>query len=297
VRDRRFTSVDAELDVLVAHAPTYRSLVVPSGAGALSGLACQLDIFDVSTAYPLVFVIAASAANDDEKGVLYRLVSSYVIRRALCGLTPKAFNNTFVRVAGHLRTNGVSRISFASAFGDSLGDSVRFPTDDELRNAIRTREQYDVIPAGRLRYILGELERISRDKFDEVVGLREDLTIEHVLPQKWAEHWPLPDGTKAPNDHIVGAEDPRHTPILSREILKNSLGNLTLLTPSGNPRLGNKPFTVTDDAIGLSKREALRVSLLKMNQEIAANEKWDEEKIMARADTLAKRAMTLWPMP
>ena len=296
VRERKFTSVDAELDALVAHVPTYRALVTPAGGGALSDLACQLDIFDVSTAYPLVFVIAAGKANDDEKGTLYRLISSYVVRRALCGLAPKAFNNTFVRVAGHLRTNGVSRGSFASALLDSLGDSVRFPSDEELRDAIRSREQYDVIPTRRLRYILGQLERASRDKFDEVVGLREDLTIEHVLPNKWADHWPLPDGTSAPNDYIVAVADSRHAPISRREILKNSLGNLTLLTPSGNPRLGNRPFTAIDD-IGISKREVLRTSLLKLNQEIAADAQWDEEKIMARADILAKRATTLWPMP
>jgi hypothetical protein len=295
VRDRKFASVDAELDALVAHAPTYRSLVTPVGSGALADLARQLSVFDVSTAYPLAFVIASSAADDDEKARLYRLVSSYVVRRALCGLTPKAFNNTFVRVAGHLRANGVSRDSFASAFVDNPGDTVRFPTDDELRIAIRTREQYEVIPTPRLRYILGELEKASRDAYDEALGLREDLTIEHVLPDKWAEHWPLPDGTKAPHDHIVAAEDPRHAPIGRRETLKNTLGNLTLLTMSGNPRLGNQPFTATDDVVGISKREALRTSLLKMNQEIAAHPAWDEEKIIARADLLAMRAIALWP--
>jgi hypothetical protein len=296
VRDQHFVSVDAELDALVAHAPTYRSLVAPVGSsGALADLARQLSVFDVSTAYPLVFVIASRDADDDEKARLYRLVSSYFVRRALCGLTPKALNNTFARVAGHLRVNGVSRNAFASALADSPGDTVRFPADDELRTAIRTREQYDVIPTLRLRYILGELERASRDTYDEALGLREDLTIEHVLPNRWAEHWPLPDGTRAPHDHVVAADDPRHALIERRERLKNSLGNLTLLTISGNPRLGNQPFTATDDVVGISKREALRTSLLKMNQEIAAQAEWDEEKIFARADILATRAIALWP--
>lgn len=224
-------------------------------------------------------------------------MSSYVVRRALCGLTPKAFNNTFVRVAGYLRANGVSRGAFAAAFADSDGDTVRFPTDEELHAAISEREQYEVIPTPRLRYILGELEKASRDAYDEVLGLREDLTIEHVLPDKWAEYWSLPDGTRAPADRVVGADDARHAAIGRREVLKNTLGNLTLLTPSGNPRLGNKPFTTIDDVVKVSKREALRTSLLKMNHEIAAHAEWNEEKIVTRGSVLATRAVALWPAP
>jgi len=297
VLEHRFPTVDAELDSLVRYAPTYQTLAVPSGAGAIADLARQLSVFDVSTAYPLVFVIAEGAADDDGKAELYSLVTSYVIRRALCGLTPKAYNNTFLRVATFLRSHGVSRNSFALAFADTQGDTVRFPTDDELRVAIRSRPQYKAMPTPRLAYILGRLELAARDKFDETVGLREDLTIEHILPDKWAEHWPLPDGTQGPMDYIVSADDPRHAGVFHREILKHTLGNLTLLTPSGNPRLGNKPFTVPDDAIGMSKREAFRTSLLRMNHDIASETVWSEVQIQRRADVIAERAIRLWTYP
>jgi hypothetical protein len=297
VRERAFANADAELDTLVRHAPTYRTLVAPSGEGPLADLARQLSVFDTSTAYPLVFVIAASDADEAEKSALYRLISSYVVRRALCHLTPKAYNTTFVRVAGQLRQHGVSRQAFAAAFADAPGETVRFPADDEVLKAILGLEQYDSMPTPRLRYILCELEKASRDKYDETVGLRDDLTIEHVLPSKWAEHWPLQDGKRAPLDHVVSADDARHGAIRQRDVLKHTLGNLTLLTPSGNPRLSNLPFTTQDDSVGLSKREALRSSLLKMNQEIAAHEDWTEDRIETRGRLLAKRVIGLWPSP
>jgi len=47
----------------------------------------------------------------------------------------------------------------------------------------------------------------------------------------------------------------------------------------------------------MSKREALRVSLLKMNQEIASHEEWNENHIKGRALILTERAMRLWPHP
>jgi hypothetical protein len=141
------------------------------------------------------------------------------------------------------------------------------------------------------------LDPIWRDKFDETLTLRDDLTIEHVLPDKWAEHWPLADGARAPLDYMVSAEDPRRGAIQRREVLKHTLGNLTLLTPSGNPRLSNLPFERLDAAVGLSKRDAMRASLLKMNQEIAAHDSWTEETIEARGRLLAARTIALWPSP
>ncbi len=295
VASRNFATVDAELACLVRHAPTYKKLSNPSGSDELSALARQLNVFDVSTAFPLVFVIAAADVTEEDRVWLYRRTASYIVRRALCGLTPKNYNNTFVRLAGQLRDNGVSRESFISGFTDSIGDTVRFPTDEEFRNAVQTRTQYSSIPTPRLAYVLRELERTSRDKYDETVGLRDDLTIEHVLPEKWAEHWPLPDGSRSPMDYIVTADDPRRPAIMNRQVVKHTLGNLTLLTPAGNPHLGNLPFTTTDAVMGISKRDALRASLLKMNQEIAACEEWNEVRIAERADRLADRAISIWP--
>jgi hypothetical protein len=67
VSRRRFTDTAAELSALTAHAPTYRTLVESSGRGALARLSRRLNTFDVSTAYPLVLVIAASGASDEVK--------------------------------------------------------------------------------------------------------------------------------------------------------------------------------------------------------------------------------------
>jgi hypothetical protein len=144
VAERRFPNVNAELQALIRHPPTYRALSEPSGDSALAKLARSLQVFEVSTAFPLVFVIAASDALDDEKARLYDLIASYVIGRALCeGMSSKNCNNTFIiRVAGQLQANGVNRASFAAAFADNDKDTVRFPGDAELRTAILDHRQH-----------------------------------------------------------------------------------------------------------------------------------------------------------
>jgi hypothetical protein len=82
--------------------------------------------------------------------------------------------------------------------------------------------------------------------------------------------------------------------IEAREMVKHTLGNLTLLTGARNPSLGNLSFD--------TKRDALRQSLLKLNREIAdppncTGEKatWTEESIQARGNRLAALACKIWP--
>lgn len=287
VADRKFDSVDSELATLLKHAPTYRELAEPGGDDALAWLGHELSIFDVTTAYPLIFVIEASDAPYSDKAALFRLILSYVVRRMICGLTAKNYNNVFLRIGAQLRESGVSLAAGSEAFALLMGDTARFPSDQELRYAIATRRQYGSIQQHRLRHILSELERATWDRFDENVGLREDLTIEHVLPEVWATHWPLPDGTRVPPDLRTGMNEEQLKLIAELEALKHTLGNLTLLTNALNPHLGNLDFTV--------KKEKLRASRLKLNYEIAETEDWTAARIRARAERLADLAIKVWP--
>ena len=74
-----------------------------------------------------------------------------------------------------------------------------------------------------------------------------------------------------------------------REAVKHTLGNLSLLTPARNPQVGKLGFD--------EKRKRLRDSLLKLNQEIASENAWDESSIHRRAARLAPLAISLWPAP
>ena len=284
---RKFPSVDAELATLLKHAPTYRQLAEHMGDDPLANLGRELAVFDTTTAYPLVFVIEASEAQDSEKADLYRLIVSYVIRRTLCGLQAKKYNDVFPRIAAQLRAEGVSLANGAKAFAALDGVTMRFPTDADLRDAVLTRRQYGMIQQHRLRYIICELERAARDKYDEATELPDDLTIEHILPDVWPEHWQLPDGSKAATDLMTGMSETQLKFIKEREALKHTLGNLTLLSDARNPSLGNLGF--------VTKREKFKKSLLKLNQKIAEQPDWNETYIGVRAKWLADLAVKVWP--
>ncbi len=84
VAKRGFPDTAHELMALTAHAPAYRALVDPPATGALAKLSRRLNTFDVSTAYPLVLVIAASDASDETKDRRYDPPPSHETRRAPC---------------------------------------------------------------------------------------------------------------------------------------------------------------------------------------------------------------------
>ena len=290
ISQRAFPDTASELAMLTRHAPAYRVLAEPSGEGALARLSRRLNTFDVSTAYPLVLVIAASGADEATKARLYDLIASYVIRRALCYLTPKNYNNIFVEVASVLMLQGVSEAAFADAFQARAGlETSMFPTDTDLAAAIAVRPQYGWIPQSRLRLLLEELEFAARDKFNVNGTLQEGLQIEHVMPQTWMTCWPLPSGRTAPADLVTGADEAMLREIDARKATIQTLGNLTLLTPPANANASNAGFP--------AKRVRLHDSLLKLNVTIAAEPEWDELAIRRRSDAIASLAIQLWPFP
>ncbi len=288
VEARAFANATDELKVLTRYIDVYMRLVNAQGDDALARLARRLQVFEVSTAYPAVLVIDASAANEEAKQALYDGIASYVVRRALCHLTPKNYNNIFVELAGHLKQHGVSEQSFAAFFaGKKDIDTGRLPTDADLKQAMRTLPQYKYIPQPRLKLILEELEFASRNSFNINGSLQDGLTIEHLCPQEWPEFWPLADGRSAPRDRVTGVDEDMRAAIIARDALVQTIGNLTLLTPPANTVASNYAFE--------TKRERLQDSLLNMNAAILKTATWDDAAILARADELAALAVRIWP--
>ena len=288
---RATATVAQELAEITRYAPVYRELVDPETTSSLYKLSQRLFTFDLSTAYPLILLIATSPADSAVKSQLYDLIGSYVIRRALCGLTAKNYNAVFLGFVAHLRLNGVSVESFAAAAGlRSDSESGKFPTDEELREAVVNRVQYGAIPVHRLRMLIEELELAFRDKFAAGDGIRSGLSIEHIMPQNWQQHWSeLPSGRTAPLVGALPVDEAMALEIRERNRLIHTLANLSLLTPPANASAGNGTFE--------SKKPRLKDALLRMNLDIANCPQWTEEEISLRATRLADVAIKLWPSP
>ena len=133
-----------------------------------------------------------------------------------------------------------------------------------------------------MRLVLEGIEGALRSSKSEETNVPQNLTIEHVLPQGWREHWPLPAG---------GAGE--ETAAIERDRLLHSIGNLTLVNNRLNPSLSNGPWK--------TKREGLNEhSVLFLNKDLLAEsfiDLWGEKAIRCRSERLAQFAVQVWPGP
>lgn len=292
-RKREFLSVAAEIGHILRYVPTYRALIQSGQPHLADDIAGFLKIWDLTTFYPLVFYVAVQNISDDEKTRIFALVKAYVVRRDLCGLTSKNYNNVVLRCLQRLRQKGPSGANLLDLFNEMEGDATRFPADAEVLQRFSQRKVYNDLPTPRLRYILEAIEHRKRTAFDESIMATVTPTIEHVMPQHWAEKWPLPDGRSAPTESALSAltvykvDATMQDQISTREQLVDSIGNLTLVTSALNPSLGNESFE--------DKKVQLSASLLVLNREIGAHELWNEDEIRKRGIALAELTTQIWP--
>lgn len=285
----RFATVGEELDALLRFNPVYEALEKGTGDANVAWLGRKLATWEVATVYPLVFATAVADMEEAEKRTIYRLIYSYIVRRAICNLPAKNMNKNFTRIVAIFKERGASLASFRASFAGQSGPSVRFPDDAELQEAIANQPLYDNINrAERKIDLLWELEKAVRSKFQVDDKRPNFLSVEHILPQSWTTHWSLPDGRIVPGTRIPVDEE-MAVAMRHRDVHRHRLGNLTLVTTPLNSSMQNQGFD--------AKRERLGKSLMALNTTIAESSAWDESAIAKRCSDLANLAVEIWPHP
>ncbi len=146
---------------------------------------------------------------------------------------------------------------------------VAVPTDEEVREGIRTRKAYGGPATGSTFAILCEL---MEEEHPGEAPERGRLTVEHVMPQKLTDEWRAYLGEDA--EELHGRYQDR-------------LANLTLSGDVINSRMGAGPFA--------EKCKDYSRSSIGMTRRIAKERVWNEEAMLRRAEDLAHRALVRWP--
>ncbi len=155
--------------------------------------------------------------------------------------------------------------------------STYWPGDDELRRSLAIESAYTRFPRRRLRMVLEAIEDHYRAETGQPQIERKGYPIEHLLPRRWVETWPVmtPEQVDRRQEHV------------------HRLGNLTLLTQSLNSKISNGPWP--------AKRSALldHNTIILTGRVIAGTEgsSWDEEHIDARTKRLIDALLQVWPVP
>lgn len=279
-----FPKIDEELKSIEASAVVHRRLTEQLKSDPLGRFGRFARAFDVSTAMPLVLYLATGGVAEADLPAALAMIESFILRRDICGLTTGSYNKIFVDVVAKLRADNGRLAELQAILASGQGEISRWPTDVEFQRAWLSRTQYKSNRQGRLRYLFEALEERKRTKMSEVVEIKTHLTLEHIMPVKWREHWPLPatagdEGGMERMDHDIRRDSHIHR-----------LGNLTLLTAALNTTVSNGSFG--------SKMPHLKAqAALALNRELHAFERWDEEMIDLRGAALFDAARQIWEGP
>lgn len=214
------------------------------------------------------------------------VLESWMVRRMLVRATTKNYNQVVSELVALLRRSSRTQAGalIEQFFSGQSSESRYWPDDKEVREELDVLLAYRRLGRSRLRMVLEAIEDHKRGWRDGKVGLGEarvergKLAIEHIMPRKWATHWPLNGADEATRDQLI------HT-----------LGNLTLVTKRLNSKVSNGPW------LGISaKRDGLDGNdTLLLNRELvkSAPSAWTEQSIRDRTKELTKIITNIWAVP
>lgn len=248
----------------------------------------RLQVIELELLKPILIWLHEPGAEYPDEVIkrVVGIVESWILRRALLRLSTADLGRI---VADLVKTHRAApKTELAAKVERHLSwlnaASTYWPGDAEIEKTLMEEAAYKRFKRGRLRVFLEAAEDHLRGYTGSVPRAggrvaRVGYHIEHLIPQKWENHWPVAD---------LAAE-------INRRDHVHRLGNLTLLTRSLNSHVSNGPW------IGASgKRVKLRehdVFLLNRRIEDVSAEGWTEALIDERTAELTNALLATWPVP
>ena len=279
LKDKDFEAKKAFLQTLKSYAEIYFAL--PSGT-ELSNLKFSdsekrffhvVENLNITTIYPFILFLYKSVTDTAEREKCLVLLESYLVRRAICKLTTKNYNNLFISLIKQLKgaDKGLTLSqSLNKILSDYRDDTSKFPSDAELAtgfaNSVLTnqyaKEILFVITLYHINTVLNDLTALSSQAF----------SVEHMMPKQWKSNW---------NKTMTQEQ------INQRNHKLLTLGNLTIITKNLNSKLRNSAWS--------NKKAVLaQYSSLPMTTKYTSLADWDETQIDTRATDLYKAALIIW---
>lgn len=198
---------------------------------------------------------------------IVKIVESYIIRRFICTIPTQSQTHTFMKL-----NTEIDKKNYLNSFIENLtqydkNDPKHFPTNEEVKNALRTKS----LKTNVSKHILSTIE--NHDNKEEVNI--KSITLEHIMPKRLNREWQKALGENFKETH---------------EIYLNTIGNLTLTFY--NSEMSNKPFTEKQIVKG-----GFKDSKLKLNQYLTNIDKWNKEEIIKRTDNLSREIIEIWEYP
>lgn len=275
LKDRLSSSTPDEAKSFLAdlhrHGMYYARFIHPAhyeSDGETAAALNRLRIIEATVAYPMLLRVFESvhqgSLTAEQRLEVLHILESFLIRRSVCGYPSNQLRKILPPVFDAVGGPGAS---FVEGVREQLGGR-RCPDDNTFAESLCRAQLY--AGAQRVTRVRLMLERLENSFDHKEPADLSRAQIEHIMPQTLTPEWIQELGDNAHDHHVQ---------------LLHTLGNLTLT--GYNPDLSNKPY--------YEKRPLLRSSHFELNRHFDQVEHWNPAAIIARARSLAQRALKIWP--
>lgn len=235
-----------------------------------------IENLSITTAYPLILFIYREVTDTAERTSILTLLESYLVRRNICRLTTKNYNNIFISMIKKLAKQKdygekISVDTIRDILSSFTEETNKFPDDGELKLAFKDSALSNQ-NAREILYLVALYQKASPLADVGKLSL-SNYSVEHMMPVKWQQNWPIPD-----------IDEQKKT---MRDKILKTLGNLTLVTKRLNSKLSN-------DAWDEKKNTLRKYSSLNITTDYLDDGGWEETRIASRAEDLAALAVKIW---
>lgn len=273
-------SITELLGAIHTAADYYRALEQSTQPG-MDKFLYRRGVMQAGVLTPVLLSLLNSQTPQPQLNSALRAIESYLVRRMVLRMTTNDYNRLFIGLLSALEESGPERAdsTVVGYLGNQTAPARLWPDDHLMEAAFIGWPLYKLLTRGRLRIVLEGIEENLRTNMAESQSVPRNLTIEHIMPQRWRENWAHPN-------HFEDAERAAR----ERDHLIHSMGNLTLVNRRLNSRLSNVPWEQ-------KKSDLSNHSVLFLNKTLLDNapEVWDEYAIRQRAVSMCQAAARVWP--
>lgn len=201
-----------------------------------------------------------------------KLINTFLIRRYMMGQDTSAITRFFPtclkNVLNYAEVYGHDKfVQICKKFivNDTRQKSSFMPDDEQLIEYLKTANSYSL---NHTRWLF---EKIENHHNSAKVDL-DNLSIEHIMPQKSNEYW----------EEVSELDEENYIHYVNR------LGNLTLASKNDNSRMSNNDFTT-------KKAILKKTSHIRLNESILEKEIWRPQDIDERTKKLTLTILGLFP--
>lgn len=185
----------------------------------------------------------------------------------ICGRNTSSVLRAYMQAAHTIRENGP--MSATECFNNFFTEL--YPQDNLFQS---TFSKKSIRITALARHILSQINnhlKSTDEKSYDASSL--DIDLEHILPKKFKNHWTdnLSDFAGGPQKYV------------------HRLGNMTLISPELNRRLGNADFA--------TKKQLYETNCLSVTSRILTEPTWNADAVRRRQNWLASEAVKIWRFP